>query len=125
MELLRTDIGDMKMYELFLFNFGVTWRTFLTLASLGSLGFLEVFGPIFWNNFLDQFLGPNQFLGPICWTNLIKILTNILMNFDFSVDFYLTYNILTVPSFRIGVPSILFITLEIKTFGLGSRMNRF
>ena len=47
------------------------------------------------------------------------------MNFDFSVDFYLTYNILTVPSFRIGVPSILFITLEIKTFGLGSRMNRF
>ena len=30
------------------------------------------------------------------------------MNFDFSVDFYLTYCLLTVASFRIGVPSILF-----------------
>ena len=32
------------------------------------------------------------------------------MNFDFSVDFSLTYCLLTVASFRIGVPSILFIT---------------
>ena len=33
---------------------------------------------------------------------------NILMNFDFSVDFSLTYCLLTVASFRMGVPSILF-----------------
>ena len=30
------------------------------------------------------------------------------MNFDFSVDFSLTYCLLTIASFRIGVPSILF-----------------
>ena len=36
-------------------------------------------------------------------------MTNILMNFDFSVDFSLTYCLLTVASFRIGVPSILFL----------------
>ena len=41
-------------------------------------------------------------------TNLTKFLTNILTKFDFSVDFSLTYNLLTVASFRIGVPSILF-----------------
>ena len=29
------------------------------------------------------------------------------MNFDFSVDFSLTYYLLTVASFRIGVPSML------------------
>ena len=34
--------------------------------------------------------------------------TNILMNFDYSVDFSLTYYLLTVASFRIGVNSILF-----------------
>ena len=39
----------------------------------------------------------------------MKFLTNILMNFDFSVDFSLTYNLLTVASFRIGVTSILFL----------------
>ena len=33
-----------------------------------------------------------------------------LANVDFSVDFSLTYNLLTVvASFRIGVPSILFV----------------
>jgi hypothetical protein len=34
----------LKMDELFLFNFRITWRTFLTLALLcvGSLGFLGV-----------------------------------------------------------------------------------
>jgi hypothetical protein len=42
----------------------------------------------------------------------MKILTNILMNFDFSVDFSLTYNLLTVANFRIGVPSILFIEVD-------------
>ena len=31
------------------------------------------------------------------------------MNFEFSVDFSLTYCLLTVASFRIGVPSILFL----------------
>ena len=40
---------------------------------------------------------------------LKNFLTNILMNFDFSVDFSLTYHLLTVASFRIGVPSILFL----------------
>ena len=39
---------------------------------------------------------------------LTNYFTNILMNFDFSVDFSLTYYLLTVASFRIGVPSILF-----------------
>jgi hypothetical protein len=39
----------------------------------------------------------------------MTFLTNILMNFDFSVDFSLTYYLLTVASFRIGVPSILFL----------------
>ena len=34
-------------------------------------------------------------------------LTNFLMNF-FSKDFFLTFNLLTIASFRIGVPSILF-----------------
>jgi hypothetical protein len=29
------------------------------------------------------------------------------MNFEFSVDSFLTYNLLTIASFRIGVPSIL------------------
>ena len=33
------------------------------------------------------------------------------MNFDFSVDFSLTYCLLTVASFRIGVPSILFLII--------------
>ena len=39
---------------------------------------------------------------------LTNYFTNILMNFDFSEDFSLTYYLLTVASFRIGVPSILF-----------------
>ena len=38
----------------------------------------------------------------------MNILMNILMNFDFSVDFSLTNYLLTIASFRIGVPSILF-----------------
>ena len=37
----------------------------------------------------------------------MNFLTNILMNFDFSIDFSLTYYLLTVASFRIGVPSTL------------------
>ena len=39
--------------------------------------------------------------------NLTKFLTNILTNFDFSADFSLTCNLLTVSSFRIGVHLIL------------------
>ena len=66
------------------------------------------FGPIFLGPiFLGPiFLGP-KFFGPIFWTNLTKFLMNILINSDFSVDFSLTYNLLTVAKFRIGVPSIL------------------
>ena len=45
---------------------------------------------------------------------LVNILTNILMNFDYSVEFSLTYYLLTVASFRIGVPSILLFK-EIKS----------
>ena len=37
------------------------------------------------------------------------------MNFDFSIDFSLTYSLLTVASFRIGVPSILFYFLKYET----------
>ena len=44
----------------------------------------------------------------------MEFLTNILMNFDFSVDFSLTYYLLTVASFRIRVPSILFDVVEPK-----------
>jgi hypothetical protein len=33
---------------------------------------------------------------------------NFLTNFGFSVDYFLTYNFLTIASFRIGVPSIFF-----------------
>ena len=44
---------------------------------------------------------------------LTNILMNILMNFDFSVDFSLTYNLLTIASFRIGVPSTFDLVLYI------------
>jgi hypothetical protein len=76
-------------------------------------------GPTCWTHLLDQFVGHifwthflDTFFGHIFWTNLMKFLTNILMNilniFFFSVDFSLTFNILTIASFKIGVPAILF-----------------
>ena len=56
-------------------------------------------------------------MGPLTFVTLVlldksfdEFLTNFfdkfLTNFDFSEDF-LTYNLLTIASFRIGVPSIL------------------
>ena len=59
---------------------------------------------------------------------LTNILMNILMNFDFSVDFSLTYCLLTVASFRIGVPSILFMietTLVILSAILGNSRTKY
>ena len=47
------------------------------------------------------------------------------MNFDFSVDFSLTYYLLTIASFRIGVPSILFIAETIQRRKLFAEIQKF
>ena len=50
-------------------------------------------------------MGPLTFAGVTCLTNLLK---NFSTNLDFSGDFFLTYNLLAILSFRVGVPLILF-----------------
>ena len=50
------------------------------------------------------------------YTNMAKCLSNFLKNF---LKNFLTYNLLTIASFRIGVPSILFLaTFEGDIFKL-------
>ena len=57
--------------------------------------FWRYFGDFFWFDwFFDDFFD---------W-----FFDEILTNFDFLEDFFLTYNLLNIASFRIGVPSILF-----------------
>jgi len=74
------------------------------------------FGRIFWTDFFEGFFGR------IFWTDFFNgffeefFRRTFLKNFNFSEDF-LTYNLFTVASFRIGVPSILFLSiLHIKIF---------
>ena len=53
---------------------------------------------IFFDEFCDEFI--DEFCD--------EFLANFVTNFDSSEDFFLTYDLLTIASLRIGVPSILF-----------------
>ena len=83
----------MKMEAIDLCNFGVTW---------GILGFF--------NEFYDEFLSIffYEFFLWIFLTNFLRnVLANVLTIFfmNFLKDF-LTYNLLSIASFKIGVPLI-------------------
>ena len=78
------------------------------------------FGRIFWTDFLDGFFGRISLMDFLdgCFGRIFSTYffdgffeeffrRTFLKNFNFSEDF-LTYNLLIVASFRIGVPSILF-----------------
>ena len=86
----------------------------LSLLGVGSSGFLVWWD--FWRDFLTNILMKffDEFSWWICWQIFLTIfltyfLTIFLTNFDLLVDFF-TYNFLTITSFRIRVPSILFIS---------------
>ena len=65
---------------------------------------LTIFLMIFFEEFSDDFFW--QFFWQIFLTNLLtNFLTDCMTNF---LTIFLTYNLLTIASFRIGVPSILF-----------------
>ena len=110
---------------------------FRILKLLCYFGTYTVFGPIltnffdqfFWTNFLDLFFGPifwtnflDQFFGLIFRTNLsdhffwMNFFNDFFQRFFFfSTNFFFfnesfrrIFYLLTIASFRIGVPSILF-----------------
>ena len=93
-ELLRTNITVIIMEFL-----NSIWIIF------GSFGFL--FFPNFFEEFFDEFFW--RIFWRIFWQFIfMNFFMNFLTNFNFSEDLF-TYNLLIIASFRIGVPSILFL----------------
>ena len=105
--------------------------------------FDEFFGQFFWTNFLDEFfwmIFVNELVGWMFWALTNFFWTNFWKSFDkffwrvcldeffgrifrtnfdyFSVNISLTYNLLTVASFRIGVSLILFLRISALGFEL-------
>ena len=82
-------------------NFGVTWF----FVSFCFFLYNTIFWRFFFTNFFYDFFWQifENFFCRFFWRIFLK---NLLMNF---LTNFLTYNLLTVASFRIGVPSILFI----------------
>ena len=92
-----TNLGDEYGWRILVMAFG--WRNWVT-----NLG--DKFGWQIWVMYLgDEF----------CWRIWVANfgwqiwVTN--SNLDFSEFFFLTFNLLTIASFRIGVPSILFLKI--------------
>ena len=71
--------------------------------------FDEFFRRTFLTNFSDELfrrIFPTNFSDELFWRIFLMIF--LWTNFDFFRKFFLTYNLLTIASFRIGVPLILF-----------------
>ena len=101
---------DLSLWKVWAYRFGgVLWGT--CFMNILTIFFDEVFDEFIWPIILTNFLMDlltnffDEYFWRICWR---IFLMNFLTIFNFLVDFFLTYNLLTVASFRIGVPSILF-----------------
>ena len=123
-KLIRTEISGRRFFSC-ASKLKLFFRRFLELpwGIYTYRSFWRIFWRSFLTNILDEFFDEffwqiDEFFWRISKTNiLMNSLTNFwifLMNFfdelfDKFLTNFLTYNLLTIASFRIGVPSILFL----------------
>ena len=87
---------DEPFWQFFLQNFLTIFFFLRFFSNFCHKSFYEVFYKVF-----RIFVSYDEFFWWI-------FSTNFLMNSNFSEGFFMTYNHITITSFRIGVPSILF-----------------